>query len=235
MTIHASSINKYNGRDTSLGAFVPNRVINQEACDLVSILAIVTQAVSAGPITYKASTTPALLSNPLHPRPARLSWSNAAGVIGLVTGVFYGKDFWNNFVSEARTLNAQGHVDTKTSFRSLWAVTISLNGVLNATADVSVGRGFGIGSHERFSDTNLQMGASQTVGVNTLLPISDMNPPNPGNLDILALRNDTSAALITPVTLYGNPYNTIIYGADEAAPADVTVEMQTHFDQMGRA
>ncbi len=220
MAIHTSGVSKYTGRDVNLGGPIQWATYGQQAADNVSILAGETQVLEDGAVTYTDEAGD-FAAQPLHARPFRVNASVLSAGASLFVTLYY-KDFWGNAAQPESHLFVTADVgvpwDTQGSGKTLVAATFKVLGPPAASATFSIGRGHGIGSPVRFRDATVDD--------------ADGNPVQE-NDDIIALRLANDSTKFDFITLYANPYNTIIYTANEAAPEDVIVEMQSHFDQIG--
>lgn|SRR3990167_5689854 len=214
MTIHRNSVHKTNGMDVGLGCPIQWTAMGIPAVGTTDILA--TQTITAAGTLASRTFTQAASNftvQPLHPRPIRFRWNATnAGTVGRVIARLYGWDFWGNVVREIVTRTSIGSADSQTSIRHLISVVFEINGTTDASVDVSLGFGLGIGSPVRLSDDTLTIGGEG------------------GNRDILAIRNPVDDTAIAPDTIYANPYNTIIINA---APADVKLEIMSRYDELG--
>ena len=214
MTIHRNSVHKTNGMDVGLGCPTQWIAAGIQPVGTTDILATQT-ILSAGTLASRTFTEADsdFTLQPLHPRPVRLRWNATnAGTVGKVMARLHGWDVWGNVVREIVTRTSIGSADSMTSIRHLISVVFEINGTADASVDVSLGFGLGLGTPVRISDDTLTIGGEA------------------GNRDILAIRNPVDDSAIAPDTIYANPYNTIIINA---APTDVKLEIMSRYDELG--
>ena len=131
MGIRSKNIDKLRGKDTHCGMWLQQLIFNPLTEFVTSYVA----AVEPSAVGVRQQHT--IAAQPDRPRNLRCTMVDANASITVIKYEIYGKDFWNNEVSEIGTrAGASSSIDLNVAFRSLTSVfTTVLSGTVGAGVD----------------------------------------------------------------------------------------------------